>query len=238
LPHFYLRNSRSRICGACVNGTIEDFTAPADEEFPICISIANITWENFVEAFGDDLEGGNVSVVLRLVALRAAAAYLSEHNAQWPPPDFTLKVNAYSALTQEEIGKRNGFNVDEDAVAGIPSFFNASEGRNLQDLPESVDWTEMGAGEFHSKWQGDLSIPHPRSPFETCSYTNSLISVFHQSQVSRTRDSVDAAGLYQSLVPWKDLQPLLQTLLIFRIFHGSSSPRAMRTNKAAMEATS
>jgi hypothetical protein len=115
LPHFHYRNSQSRFCGACVNGTIEDFTAPADEEFPICITIANITWENFVEAFGNALEEGVIAVPVRLSKVVAVAYFISEFNAQWPPPAHTLKLHEYSALTEGEIKKRNGFIVDEAA---------------------------------------------------------------------------------------------------------------------------
>ena len=139
--------SADEFCGACVNGTIEDFTAPPGEEIPSCISIENITWDNFTAAFGDAIGVGDTDVSARLLLLLAVAKYVSEFNSGWPPPAFSLRLNKYSALNQEEIIKRNGFIGNTSAEDLIP-FLNADNntGRNLQeDLPLRVDWVEMNA---------------------------------------------------------------------------------------------
>lgn len=78
----------NRSCGPCFNGTIEDFTAPDDVEFPYCIAIDDITEENFRRAFGEAIELNNMDIAARLVIIYAVATFVSEqsrrHSAIFP----------------------------------------------------------------------------------------------------------------------------------------------------------
>ena len=87
LNRFCVENATSgdEFCGPCTNGTIENFTAPDDVEYPNCIFIDNITIQDFVAAFGDAIELGNiVDIAERLIIIRAVALFVSAYNAQFP----------------------------------------------------------------------------------------------------------------------------------------------------------
>jgi formylmethanofuran:tetrahydromethanopterin formyltransferase len=71
LNRFCVDNATSgdKFCGPCINGTIEDFTAPDDVEYPYCIFVANITEENFRGAFGEAIELNRTDIAARLVSM-------------------------------------------------------------------------------------------------------------------------------------------------------------------------
>ena len=147
LNRFCIDNTTSgdKFCGPCINGTIEDFTAPEDVEYPYCIFVANITEENFREAFGDAIELNRTDIAARLVIIWAVAEFVSAHNSQFPPPDFQLKLNHLAALTEDERKARNGAQDPASAEAGLEFLQDLEPGRYLQTLPESVDWTTENA---------------------------------------------------------------------------------------------
>jgi hypothetical protein len=147
LNRFCIDNTTSgdKLCGPCINGTIEDFTAPEEVEYPYCIFVANITEENFRKAFGDAIELNRTDIAARLVIIWAVAEFVSAHNSQFPPPDYELKLNALAALTRDELKARNGGQDPATAEEGIEFLQDLQPGRYLQTLPDSVDWTTMNA---------------------------------------------------------------------------------------------
>lgn len=139
--------SGEKFCGPCVNGSIVDFTAPADVEYPYCIRVEDITEENFRAAFGEAIELNRTDIAARLTIIWAVAMFVSEHNSQWPPPDFELELNHLSALTEEELAARNGGALGDPASleAGIEFLQDLEPGRYLEELPDKVDWSERKA---------------------------------------------------------------------------------------------
>lgn len=81
----------NRRCGPCVNGSIVDFTAPEDVEFPYCILVEDITEEKFRAAYGEAIELGNVDIAARIAIIWAVAMFISEFNSQIPPPPFEVR---------------------------------------------------------------------------------------------------------------------------------------------------
>lgn len=137
--------SNENFCGPCLNGTIEDFTAPPEVELPYCIYVANITEENFKAAFGQAIELNRTDIAARIAIVWIVAEYVSQHNSQWPPPNFKLKLNKLAALTKEELKARNGVLDPSDAEAGIAFLQELQPERYLEEIPDKVDWTETKA---------------------------------------------------------------------------------------------
>lgn len=132
-------------CGPCLNGTIEDFTAPPEVEFPYCIFVSDITEENFRKAFGRAIELNQTDIAERLVIIWIVAEFVSAHNSQWPPPDFKLSLNALAALTKEEHDARNGAQDAAVSEEGLDFIFDLQPERYLEEIPDKVDWSQTKA---------------------------------------------------------------------------------------------
>lgn len=100
LHRFCVDNTTSgdKFCGPCINGTIEDFTAPADVEYPYCIFVANITEENFRAAFGEAIELGEIDIAERLAIIWSVAMFISEHNSKFP--DYMVRCAEACSLSR------------------------------------------------------------------------------------------------------------------------------------------
>ena len=143
-------------CHECMEGYIPAMSSRVVPE-GTCFPIANITWDEYVQAF-DPILKDVLSETLRLELVKLIAELISKHNSQIPPPDFFLQVNHLSALSKDEIKQRNGYRTTNEKESELPLIdFSKSGGkprphkdvnstRWLQSsLPTNVDWVSMGA---------------------------------------------------------------------------------------------
>jgi hypothetical protein len=139
-----LEDGGDKSCGHCGSGFVEDFSS--DDADAACIAIEDITPEKFRAAFGEALKLHGIDNITddRIELILEVADFISEHNSQVPPPDYELRLNHLSALTNEEHEKRNGALVDPDTEEGL-EFLHELDGGARQSPPESVDWSQKNA---------------------------------------------------------------------------------------------
>ncbi|GAX25413.1 hypothetical protein FisN_5Lh516 [Fistulifera solaris] len=131
------------ICYACREGYI-DFGRATDSAG--CIDLSKLDLDSFIERFKVQFgaEQSSVTSEERLQLLLAVASYVSQHNAQQPPPTFTLGLNKYSADSEDEALQIRGYKQSEDsAVLKDLPFYQFSDEDGT--LPDAVDWVAQGA---------------------------------------------------------------------------------------------
>lgn len=124
----------AEICFACQLGFVR-----FNETTP-CVEIANLTMDDFFDAFPEWIGNRDVSLVERLVRLRIAATIVSEINAENKP--YLLALNELSAETEDEERKRNGFRAAAAEDDDLPEQFTATTA--TEGLPAAIDWVEEG----------------------------------------------------------------------------------------------
>ena len=85
--------------------------------------------------------------VHRMSAFRANLEYINAHNSQQPAPTFTLGLNRFADLTNEEYRVRYvGSLLDRDYRSKGRASRRITEFRYKDvDAPASVDWRQLGA---------------------------------------------------------------------------------------------
>jgi cathepsin L len=130
-------------CYVCREGYIE---FGRTNESSGCIDVSNLDLESFMEHFRAqfDAEESLVTREERLQLLQAVASYVSQHNAQQPPPAFTLGLNKYSADSEDEALQIRGYKQTDDPVVlqDLPFYQSSDEDGTLSD---AVDWVAQGA---------------------------------------------------------------------------------------------
>mmetsp|Transcript_11832 Transcript_11832/g.16775 ORF Transcript_11832/g.16775 Transcript_11832/m.16775 type:complete len:453 (-) Transcript_11832:80-1438(-) len=123
-------NGTENNCGECRNGFIQIRNSP-------CVSIEDLDIKSFFDNYEPKYsKRSSVTDEERLELLIKVAKYISEYNAQVPPPKFRLGLTAFTADTAEDMEDRAGLVINDDP-AGLETFqFGAKE----EDLPSKIDW--------------------------------------------------------------------------------------------------
>ncbi|GAX17130.1 hypothetical protein FisN_5Hh516 [Fistulifera solaris] len=130
-------------CYACREGYIELGRAMDSAG---CIDLSTLDLDSFIERFKAQFnaEESLVTNEERLELLQAVASYVSQHNAQQPPPAFFLGLNKFSADNKDEAKQIRGYKQTDDpaVLQDLPLYQFGDE----DDIPpDAVDWVAQGA---------------------------------------------------------------------------------------------
>jgi C1A family cysteine protease len=122
-----------------------------------CILISSIDLDKlgkFIQEYGAEFKQrvSQVTPEERLQLFIKMADFISQHNAQEPPPSYELGLTPWSTDTEADGRERAGFifvptDGTEDELPPVPeaTSVNAQQG---SQLPDRVDWVEEGAVTF------------------------------------------------------------------------------------------
>ena len=127
----------SETCGQCLDGYIQRRDA--------CVSIDSLdlqSYLDFVEDYKPIFSKGSETDSQRFGMLKTVSQYVSQHNSQFPPPDFILGLNKFAVDTIDEIKSRLGFIPSNSSGTDYPPFEPS-----VANVPNGsgVNWVTRGA---------------------------------------------------------------------------------------------
>jgi hypothetical protein len=135
-----ISSSGVEYCDQCLNGFIPNFLFPQD-----CISIVDLSYDDYLQVF-EPIFRLDLGLGIRVTLLKAIALVVSFHNSHFPPPRFFLAINGLSAISAEEIARRNGYRFNQSEVENNIPFYDFNSTRKLRrTLPDVINWMTEGA---------------------------------------------------------------------------------------------
>ena len=139
------------VCDACLPGFIEfklDSNNSSSALLPPCVNINNLNLQSFLDRYEPllNLNRDASSLEERRQFLQDRAQEISNHNAQDPPPSYTLELNKYAIDTDEEAQQIRGFRTIDNADEVLPNRTALLDrSSSSAELPDKVDWVTAGA---------------------------------------------------------------------------------------------
>lgn len=131
------QEAQTEKCGACLPGSFEWRSR--------CVSSTAFPLVSFLEEFNPTYRT-NLSEDERFELLKAAIAFIVEHNSKNPPPPYGLSLTPFSADNDEDAVQRKGFIPDEEFNDRQKDFQTAAPMvQSSGASPAVVNWKDQGA---------------------------------------------------------------------------------------------